>query len=190
MPFVHYISHADVRVEPDIPVPRWSLSDVGRARTQRLLSQPWVASLTRIVSSPETKALETATMLADHLDLAVEVRPMTGEIDRSRTGYVTHDRHEELADQLFRDPYESAAGWERAVDAQDRIVTALADLLGPGVAGDVAVVGHGGVGTLWWCWLAEEAIDRRHDQSGSGCWFTVDAATRRVLHAWRPIDEP
>ena len=37
-------------------------------------------------------------------------------------------RHEALADRFFADPHHSAEGWERAVDAQHRVVTALADV--------------------------------------------------------------
>lgn len=153
-----------------------------------MLGQPWVASIERVISSPETKAVETATILADHLDLAVEVRSGTGEIDRSSTGFVPPERHDELADRCFASPGLSAAGWERAVDAQARIAEHLADLLDP--AGPcTAVVGHGGVGTLWYCWLTEQAIDRRHDQPGQGHYFTVDLTSRAVLHPWRAIDD-
>ena len=40
-----YISHANVTIERDVPVPRWHLSDVGRERVHRMLGQPWVMSL-------------------------------------------------------------------------------------------------------------------------------------------------
>ena len=81
-----------------------------------------------------------------------------------------------------------AAGWERAVDAQARIVAALDDLFSVEETRDVAVVGHGGVGTLWWCHLAGEPIDRRWDQSGQGHCIIVDRASRQPLHHWRPIE--
>ena len=87
----------------------------------------------------------------------------------------------------FADPTVSASGWECAVDAQRRIVAALADLLVDERAGDIAVVGHGGVGTFWYCHLAGVPIDRRRDQPGQGHHFTVDRSTGRPLHAWRPI---
>ena len=47
---------------------------------------------------------------------------------------------------------------------------------------------HGAVGTLWYCWLTDQGISRRHDQPGQGHYFTVDVATRQVVHPWVPID--
>jgi broad specificity phosphatase PhoE len=188
---LRYITHPEVVVDPATPVAEWGLSERGRDRLAVMLTRPWVAGIGRVVSSPERKALETATVLAGHHGLTVEVRPTTAELDRSATGFVPAVEHERLADACFAHPERSAAGWERAVDAQARIVAALDDLLAPEDAerGDVAVVGHGGVGTLWWCHLAGESIDRRWDQPGQGHCFTVERATRRPLHHWVRIED-
>lgn len=187
MPLLRYISHADVVKDPDVPVPQWRLSDVGVARVRVMTTRPWAGSIGRVISSAETKAFETATILADSLDLAVEVRRATGEIDRSATGFLPEAEHQTHADRFFAAPEASSGGWERAVDAQDRVAEALADLLVPGDA-DVGVVGHGAIGTLWFCRLTGQPIDRRHDQPGQGHYFTVDLATGSVLHPWRPIE--
>lgn len=184
---LRYITHPNVAIDPSTPVPEWGLSDEGRRRTHAMLAQPWVASITRIVSSAETKAIEMAEMLATHLDLPVEVRPGIGENDRSATGFVPPEEFEALADAFFADPHTSVRGWERAVDAQQRIVDGLSDLLA--ARNDVAVIGHGGVGTLWYCHLAGVAIDRRHDQPGQGHYYTIDLDTRAVLHTWRAVDD-
>lgn len=188
MPLLRYISHPNVVQDPDVPVPQWSLSPFGRERARALAAQPWAVSIGRVVSSPETKAREAAAILAERLGLDVEVRPDTGEIDRSATGFLPAEEHDAQAAAFFARPEVSTQGWERAVDAQERIHAALADLLVPGDA-DVAVVGHGAVGTLWYCRLTGQAIDRRHDQPGQGHYFTVDLDTGEVLHPWRPIDE-
>jgi broad specificity phosphatase PhoE len=182
-----YVTHPNVHIDPKIPVPHWSLSDHGRERAEAMLDQPWAKSVRRIIASAETKALETAWILAEPIGVDVEIRHATGEIDRSATGFVTPDVHEELANQLFAEPTSSASGWERAVDAQQRIVDAFADVLDD-EADDLVIVGHGGVGTLLYCHLSGLPIDRRYDQTGpGGCYFTVDH--RRVLHAWRRIED-
>ena len=174
--------------DPAVPVERWSLSPVGRARVLAMLDQDWVTTIRRVVASPEPKALEAATLLADHAGVAVEVRTDTGEIDRRAAGFLPPDEFERVADRCCAEPEVSARGWERAVDAQQRIVAALDDLLTADGPGDIAVVGHGGVGTFWYCHLAGVPIARVHDQPGQGHRFTVDRPTRRVLHAWQPID--
>lgn len=188
MALLHYITHPQVVVDPAVDVPRWGLSPVGRERAERMTTRAWVGAVRRIVSSDETKALETAELLAAALDLGVEVRAATGEIDRSAAGFLPPVEFEAVADACFADPTSSARGWERAVDAQQRIVEALADVVADDRPGDVAVVGHGGVGTLWYCHLAAVPIARRWDQPGQGHVFTVDRLTGRPLDHWRPID--
>ncbi|MEL6891856.1 MAG: histidine phosphatase family protein [Actinomycetota bacterium] len=190
MSLLHYVSHPNVVIDPDVPVPSWGLSDEGRRRARAMLDQPWLASVRRIVSSAEAKAEETADIVGERLGIEAEVRPSTGEIDRSATGYVSHERHEELADRVFAEPERSADGWETAIAAQERVVSALVDLLDDDGArgGDVLVVGHGGVGTLLLCHLAMVPIDRRHDQPGQGHHWAFDRAAGRLVHAWEPID--
>lgn len=183
-----YVSHPEVEVDPTVPVPRWGLSEVGRRRARHLATRPWLGRVRRVVSSDEAKAVETATAVVRRRGLEVEVRPDTGENDRSATGFLPPDEFEVVADAFFARPTESVRGWERAVDAQARVIAALADLVGTDDDADVLVVGHGAVGTLWACHLAGAPIDRRWDQRGAGNVLEVDRATATLRHRWRPIE--
>lgn len=187
---MRYITHPNVDIDPHTPVTSWSLSPLGRHRAQTMLDQSWIQSIRHVISSSETKAMETAGLLAARLGLTVDVRPQSAEIDRSATGYVEQHRHEFLADRFFTEPQVSADGWERAVDAQRRIVDAVKDVLGEpnDPAGDVAIVGHGAVGTLLMCHLDGRTIGRVHDQPGQGHFWSYDRSTNRLLHGWRRID--
>ncbi|ESY69823.1 MULTISPECIES: histidine phosphatase family protein [Mesorhizobium] len=184
-----YITHPQVQVDASVPVPEWSLSDIGRARAIAMLDQPWVGPIRRIVSSAERKAVETAEILARHLRLAVEVRQRMHENDRSATGFLPPPEFEAVADQFFANPYSSIRGWERAIDAQNRIVSEVDTVLATRQAGDIAVVGHGGVGTLLLLSLSGREISREADQPpGGGNYFAFDIGARRIIHGWRPID--
>ena len=191
MSLLRYITHPEVDIDPETPVAEWSLSPHGLRRAHVLLDQPWMTSIRHVVSSAETKALRTAELIADRLALTVVVRPSSGEIDRSSTGFVDHERHELLADRFFAEPESSVEGWEPAVHAQRRIVQALHDVLdGPhDPPGDVAVVGHGAVGTLLMCHLDDRPISRRHDQPGQGHFWSYDRSEGRMVHGWRRIDD-
>lgn len=186
---LRYITHPEVTVDPSVAVTRWNLSPVGLARAHAIVRQPWASAIGRIVSSTEAKAVQTATILSEHLGISIEIREDLGENDRSATGFVAPTRFEALADAFFAEPTRSVAGWERADDAQRRIVAGLADLLDADAADiDIAIIGHGAVGTLWYSAVSGQPIDRRHDQPGQGHYFTVDLPSGRVEHPWRPID--
>ena len=187
-----YLSHPQVQIDPAVPVPNWGLSLPGRARTEALAAAGWLSGTTRIVSSGERKAIETAEILAKSLDLDGEVREAMHENDRSATGFLPPDEFERVATQFFAKPDESIRGWERAMDAQARIVGEVEAVLAEADAGDVLFVGHGGVGTLLYCHYADVPISRTHDQppGGGGNYLTLSLPEKRMLHPWRPLEFP
>lgn len=184
---MRYVSHPEVVIDPNIPVPQWGLNETGRARTVAMLAQPWLRDVGQIIASAEQKALDTAAIIGRHLALEPEVRADTHE--NLRSGFLPPDEFETTADVFFARPEESVHGWERAIDAQARIRSALDDLISEDPTHDVVVVGHGGVGTLLFCALSGLEIDRRHDQRRAGNYFSFDRTARCIDHGWTPIDE-
>lgn len=96
--FAVYITHPQVRIDPDVPVPQWGLSDLGQERTRRTATAAWVRQLGRIVSSAETKAVETAAILAGAANIDLEQIETMHENDRSATGFLTPPEFEKAAD--------------------------------------------------------------------------------------------
>lgn len=184
-----YLTHPQVRIDPAVPVPKWGLSDTGRARAEAGQRAPWAQRIGHIVSSGETKAIETAEIFAKPRGLTIEIREAMHENDRSATGFLPPPEFEQVADQFFAKPGESVRGWEKSRDAQMRIVREAEAVLSRAIAGDLLFAGHGAVGTLLYCHLAGVPIARRYDQGpGGGHVFAFDIATRRVIHAWRPLE--
>ena len=185
-----YISHPQVEMDPNIPVPQWSLSARGRERAQGFAQAVLVKGLKRVVSSDETKARETAAILGEALGIEPEVAEGMGEIDRSVPGYVPPETFEALANLCFAKPEQSAEGWERAVDAQARVVTALNRVLaGHDPNTPIAFVGHGGVGTLLKSHLAHRPISRAGDQPlGGGNAYMIRLTDRLLLGDWMPFE--
>lgn len=187
-PFL-YLTHPQVQVDPAVPVPDWGLSPVGRARTEAFARHAGLAAFRRIVSSAEEKAKEAAAILAAALGLTVEVRQGLHENDRTATGYLPEAEFQAMADAFFRRPQESVRGWERAVDAQARIVSGVTAALAEAPDVPALFVGHGGVGTLLLCHLAGYPISRVHDQPpvGGGCWFRAGA--QAAPKAWHAMED-
>src|SRR5229473_1223178 len=97
---------------------------------------------------------------------------------------------EAVANQFFARPHISIRGWERAIDAQLRIVREVEHVLARNRPGDVLFIGHGGVGTLLYCHYFGFAIDRTCDQpAGGGYFFAFTEKGRRVQHSWRRIED-
>lgn len=179
-----FVSHPEVVIDPATPVPRWHLAPRGIARLRRLAIAP---GLTAVWSSDETKAIEAAGILAARFGLPVQVHPGLAEMDRSSTGYRPRAEFDRLADAFFARPEESIEGWERAVDAQKRIVAAADEILSAHGAGDIALVGHGGTGTLLMCAWAGLPVMRANDSPMAGCTWRFSLQPRRVTETWREI---
>jgi broad specificity phosphatase PhoE len=188
-----FITHPDTVIDPAIPVPDWPLSARGRERMTGALRRPWVGGIREIWCSTERKARDGAEILAEFLNLPVTQLADLGENDRSSTGYLPREEFEAVANEFFANPTQSVRGWETAADAQRRVVGAIDRVLAGRTIreGDIAIVAHGGVGTLLLCRLNGVPIDRRYDQSqnNGGNYFAFDIETRRPLHGWRPIEE-
>ncbi len=190
--FVYFITHPNVAISRDVPVPRWPLSEVGRARMRQGLRLPWVNDITAIYCSTEQKAIDGARILAEHLSLPFTPIAELGENDRSATGFLPPQEFERVADAFFAHPQVAVRGWERAVDAQARIVQAVEQVISADrTSGSVAIVSHGAVGTLLYCFLAGHAIDRRWDQppNNGGNNFRFTLAPPAAFSWWEPIDE-
>jgi broad specificity phosphatase PhoE len=192
MAIIHFITHPEVIIDPAVPVPDWPLSPVGMRRMRLALERPWLAGVQSVFSSAERKAMDAARLLAEHLGLRPEVVEGLGENDRSATGYLSKAEFEAVADAFFARPEESVRGWERAADAQRRIVDAVEHVISMAATeGDVAIVSHGGVGALLLCHLKGVSISRREDQPGGGGGnvYSFSGSDRRLLSGWRRIED-
>lgn len=188
---IRYLSHPQVLIDPMQDVRKWSLNGLGGQRVATLAARLGRLSHTvRVISSDETKAIETATPLATALGLQPELRPKMHENDRSATGFLPPQEFEAVADSFFAHPDVSIRGWETAADAQRRIMAEVDACLSGPQDGDVLFVGHGGVGTLLFCALSGVKIDRRFDQGpcGGGCWFEFDLENGKPLQGWQMME--
>ena len=188
MPRVLFITHPEVSIDPQVPVAQWGLSPTGLARMTTFSRAPMLRGVDRLFCSKETKAIAAARVLASPWGLVAVEDAALGENDRTATGFLHRDAFEAAADAFFAQPLVSWRGWERAVDAQHRIVDAVTRLLRehPG-DGDVAIVSHGAVGTLLKCHLKGIGITRREDQPSQGHWYAFAASDGALMHDWRPL---
>ncbi len=170
-----YLTHPEVRIDPDRPVPDWGLSELGRERAARAAMLPFAKDIRQVVSSAERKAVETAQVFAARRNVFHRALTFLNENDRSATGFLPPEEFEKTADAFFAEPFVSVRGWERAIDALDRIVNGVKSALRHIPDDDpVLFAGHGGVGTLLMCHLMAAPISRHYDQRRGGSWYRFE----------------
>lgn len=186
-----FITHPEVVIDPAVPVPDWPLSETGRSRMRLLAESPLLRDVAAIRTSAERKARDGAGILSAALGVPIGIDAALGENDRSATGYIAPPAFWTVVDAFFGEPERSVRGWERAVDAQGRVVGAVERIRREAPEGDVAIVAHGGVGALLKAHLEGVPIGRGHEQphGGGGCLLVIDRATLALDSGWRVLED-
>jgi len=187
-----FLTHPEVVIDPGQPITEWPLNAIGRARMELFVNRLAGRNVTAVHASTERKAKDGAAIVARRLGLSYETHEDLGENDRSSTGFIAPPEFWEVVRAFFGRPHESIRGWERAVDAQARIVQAVGRILREEeTSGDIVVVSHGAVGCLLTAHLQQVEIGResRPRHPGGGCFIVIDRASFTLTQDWRAIED-
>ena len=144
------IRHSAVTQDPTLSSHQWRLSAAGRARAQALAAHIAPHHPTRFITSEEPKAIETGHILAEALGNPCTTTPGLQEHDRTGVPYFHSPAEFEAAViQLFEQPNELVFGQETADQACHRFTRAIHTLLAQHPTGNLAIVTHGTVLTLF-----------------------------------------
>jgi len=187
-----FITHPEVVIDPDQPIPEWPLNAVGRSRMERFADMLENRDVSAIYASTERKARDGAAIVAQRLRLSYATDGALSENNRSSTGYIAPPEFWEVVREFFGRPHESIRGWERAIDAQARIVNAVGRIAREDeTSGDIVIVSHGGVGCLLTAHLQKVEIgqESRPRHPGGGCFIVIDRASFTLTQDWRTIED-
>jgi 2,3-bisphosphoglycerate-dependent phosphoglycerate mutase len=145
---LHLIRHGRVLVDPRQPPSQWELERGACEAVASLALEVGGAGLRRVVSSEETKAVQTARALAAVLGVPVDLRPGLEEHHRLREQHIPSDAdfHKAMAG-LFSRPSQVVLGTESASAALERFHGAIHDVMAE-TGDDELVVSHGTVISL------------------------------------------
>lgn len=191
MASIIFLTHPEVVIDPAVPITQWPLNAVGRERAARFAEMLVGRNVTAVHASTERKAMDGAAIVAERLGLPYGTDEALGENDRSATGYLAPPEFWEVVKEFFGRPHESIRGWERAVDAQARIVEAVTRVAREdATSGAIVIVSHGGVGCLLTAHLQKVEIGResRPSHPGGGCFLVFDRDTFAIRQDWRAIE--
>lgn len=146
------VKHALPTVVPDVPPARWELADEGRASCGVLAERLRPYHPARIAASDEPKAAETARLLAAALGHAapVQLDRALREHERRPADFFasTADFHDAVR-RFFAHPDALVFGTETATAAGVRFAAAVHRIVAETPQGDVIVVAHGTVISLF-----------------------------------------
>lgn len=144
------IRHAQPEITPGVPARLWPLSAQGRESAHQL-AQLITATYrpAALFASPEDKARETASIIGSSLGLPVAIIPDLREHEREHTSWLGAAAWEATLTAFFSRPTELIFGEETARQALQRFQAAIESILSAYPSGDLAVVTHGTVLTLF-----------------------------------------
>jgi broad specificity phosphatase PhoE len=144
------IRHSQPQITPDLPARQWRLSDAGRLRCQPLAARLSAYDPVAFIASAEPKAQETAQIVAAALGRPCAVAEGLHEHDRSNVPWRANTAEwEAMVAAFFERPGELVLGRETAAQARERFDRAIDGVLARHPAGNLAVVAHGTVISLF-----------------------------------------
>ncbi|MBA2345095.1 MAG: histidine phosphatase family protein [Rubrobacter sp.] len=167
------VKHARPEILPELPPNRWRLSDEGRRDCAALAKRLREYAPSVIVSSEEPKAIETARIVAERMDVNRCVHHNLHEHDRTGAPFGTEAEFRLSARKFFRNPETLVWGNETAAQARDRFTGAIDAVLQQYRESNVVVVTHGTVISLF--------IAQHSDIEGYELWLELGLASFCVL---------
>lgn len=166
----------------------WQLSEEGRKRCAPLADKLRRFELSRIVSSNEPKAVETAELLAAQLSRTHLVRPGLQENDRTGLGFRGFEAYQETFRRFFAEPDMVVVGAESAVDARRRFAAAVESVLEEFPDETLAIVTHGTVISLLVADPSPEARFRLWKRLGLPSYVVVSRPSLEIIEEFYGVD--
>ena len=144
------VRHAEPQIETEIPASAWSLTTRGESATRRLV--PRIAALrpSTIIASPERKALQTAGLLAEGLEISLQQDERFSEQGADIGDfYPDYAQFRAIVEQHFNRPEEVVFRGESASSAAARFANGIAAVRESSRTGTPVIVSHGRIMASW-----------------------------------------
>ena len=178
------IRHSAVVVDATVPPKQWRLSDEGRRLCRPLAAALRSHQLDVLVSSEETKAAETAQVVAQRLRIETRTAP---DLDEHRRPFVdAPEEFERLMGLFFAEPERRVLGEESAAEVLARFTAAVEAVMAAESGRNTAIVAHGTVIALYAAPMFGVGAGALWQRMQSPSFVVVDTEERRGV---RILDE-
>lgn len=175
------VKHSLPAIDPDVPAREWRLSDKGRVCSRILGEELYRYDLDLVLSSTESKAVETAEIVAGALDIPVEIVKGLHEHERANVRFLEKERFERSIGRFFSRPDDRVFGEETADEAHDRFSNAVNGLSDRFRHRNIAIVTHGTVLSLFVSRISEIEPFALWKQLGLPSWIVLSRSDLRVV---------
>jgi broad specificity phosphatase PhoE len=150
MPNLVFIRHSQSQPDPHTPSRLWTLTEEGRRRCEVLADQLLPYNLDVIITSTEPKAIETAELAAQKLEVPCLVMEGLHEHERESAPFFDNkEKFLEAVANLFANRAELVFGDETGFQAHTRFAGAVDAVLAAYPLKNIAIVTHGTVLSLF-----------------------------------------
>lgn len=144
------IRHSKTEPTADIPIPQWGLTEEGQERTKKLAENPEIKQIEVMYSSLQTKALETALILAKPNAIPIKTDDRLTESTSITNKFFGPDEYEENAQNYFTGKVKSLAGGETIKQVLERLNKAIDEICTSEKDKEtIGIVSHGGALSLF-----------------------------------------
>ena len=143
------VRHSLPVISGEQPASQWQLSEEGCRRCERLAELLAPHRPSTIVTSMEPKAIETGQIVGRQLGIPAETATNLHEHERPGTDLDTFEQFQAKVVRLLQHPDEQVFGAETGDEARERFSAAVDDVMRQHPCGNLAIVSHGTVMTLF-----------------------------------------
>jgi 2,3-bisphosphoglycerate-dependent phosphoglycerate mutase len=151
-----FIRHAKTRIDKDIPIENWILSEEGSNQAEDFVNREEFYDVDLLISSSEEKAYLTLKPLANKINKKIIKIEELGEIKRPNSEKLTSEQYEDMKLKIFQDLDFSNYDWETANHALLRFRKAIEGINNKYQDKRIIICSHGTVMTLYFAYLKGE----------------------------------
>lgn len=159
----YLLRHGATKIDKNIPVSKWTLSDVGRAQAEKVASETIFTDLDLLFSSTEKKAYTTILPLSKKLDKKIIKLKDLCELDRDKGSFMESTKYEETIKLCLEKPNNSFNNWETANHALERFSKQIDKLDREHIDRKILIAGHGFTINMYFAKLLKE-LDKVYER--------------------------
>lgn len=147
---LYVVLHTQVEINPFIPASNWHLSKEGRFSTLHLAQSESWEDAQWIYSSCEPKAIETAQIIAEHLQIKQHTHPDLRELHFATAYLPANEFQNRIARYLEGKPDPAFEDYQKAQTRMDQCVKSI---IQEQTGSSGIIVSHGRIITAWYSLL-------------------------------------